>query len=200
MALLGVAAALGGAVLAAGSITVGAQHRDRPRVFGSSEPPPLISIPIAGTGRASRPVRIEIPAIGVRARVIALGLNPDRTLQVPRNFADAGWWAGGTRPGGAGPAVVVGHVDSLTGPAVFYRLARLQGGDRIRILRADNSTVHFTVRRLAKYSKDRFPARWVYRPTRRATLRLVTCSGAFDRSTGHYLDNTVVYAAMAVRR
>ena len=147
--------------------------------------------------RASRPVAIEIRAIGVRARVIPLGLNPDRTLEVPTDFGEAGWWTGGPRPGERGPAVIAGHVDSTSGPAVFYDLPDLDPGDAIVIARRDGSRVRFTVQRSEHYPKASFPTARVYGPTRRPTLRLITCSGDFDRSTGHYLDNTVVYAALA---
>jgi sortase (surface protein transpeptidase) len=144
--------------------------------------------------RAPRPTRIEIPAIGVRAPVVPLGIAADRTLEVPTRFGDTGWWTGGARPGEAGPAIVVGHVDSRTGPAVFYRLRELGAGDAITFLRRDGTRVRFVVRRIAHYPKDRFPTAAVYGATRRATLRLITCSGSFDRASGHYLDNTVVYA------
>ena len=144
--------------------------------------------------RRPAPARLEIPAIGVHARVIPLGLNADGTLEVPTRFGDAGWWAGGPRPGERGPAVSAGHVDSRTGPAVFYRLSELRAGDRITVVRRDGSRVRFVVRRTARYPKAHFPTARVYGPTRRATLRVITCSGAFDRSSGHYLDNTVVYA------
>jgi hypothetical protein len=148
---------------------------------------------------ASPPVAIQIPAIGVRARVVRLGLNPDRTLQAPKNFSDTGWWAGGAHPGDPGPSVVVGHVDSTTGPAVYYRLRDLRRGDRIDITRADRSVVRYTVQGLGSYPKTRFPTARVYGFTKQPTLRLITCSGTFDRSTGHYLDNTVVFATLAAR-
>jgi sortase (surface protein transpeptidase) len=139
-------------------------------------------------------VRIEIPAIGVRAPVVPLGLAADGTLEVPTRFGDTGWWTGGARPGEAGPAIVVGHVDSQTGPAVFYRLRELGAGDGIALLRRDGSRVRFLVRRIEHYPKERFPTASVYGATRRPTLRLITCSGTFDRASGHYVDNTVVYA------
>jgi sortase (surface protein transpeptidase) len=162
----------------------------------------LLPSPVRPKGRkrpAPRPVHIRIPAIGVSARVIRLGLNPDHTLEVPRNFSDTGWWAGGTSPGDPGPAVIAGHVDSYTGPAVYFRLKELRRGDQIRIERRNGSAVRFTVQGLHSYPKSRFPTKRVYGPTRQPTLRLITCSGTFDRSTGHYLDNTVVFATLAAR-
>jgi len=145
--------------------------------------------------RAAPPVRIEIAAIGVRAPVIRLGLNRDGTLEVPTDFGDTGWWSGGSRPGEPGPAVIAGHVDGRTGPAVFFRLGRLRAGDPIVIVRRDGTRVRFRVQRAARYRKAAFPTARVYGATRGPTLRLITCSGAFDRASGHYLDNTVVYAA-----
>lgn len=146
------------------------------------------------TERAPLPVRIEIPAIGVRAPIIQLGLNPDRTLEVPKDFADTGWWSGGPRPGEPGPAVIAGHVDSYTGPAVFFRLRELSPGDAIVVVRRDGSRARFTVHGSEQYPKSDFPTARVYSRTAGPTLRLITCGGAFDESTGHYVDNTVVYA------
>jgi sortase (surface protein transpeptidase) len=145
--------------------------------------------------RASAPVRIEIPSIRVDAPLIGLGLDAHRALEVPKRFDVAGWWTGGTRPGERGPAVIAGHVDSKTGPAVFYELGELRRGAAVIVRRRDGTSVRFTVQGSARYAKDHFPTARVYGPTRRPALRLITCSGQFDHSTGHYLDNTVVFAS-----
>jgi hypothetical protein len=159
--------------------------------------------PVAATmqevGRELLPVRVEIPAIGVSAPVVRLGLDRAGTLEVPGDFASTGWWSGGAPPGGRGPAVIVGHVDSRTGPAVFFELGELRRGDAITVERADGSRVRFRVERSAHYPKSLFPTAQVYGPGARPTLRLITCSGAFDRASGHYLDNTVVYAGLWAR-
>jgi hypothetical protein len=147
--------------------------------------------------RPGRPVQIEIPSIGVDAPIVPLGLNPDRTLEVPSDFGDAGWWTGGPRPGERGPAVIAGHVDSYTGPAVFFRIADLRPGARIAVVRRDGTRARFAVIGSEHYPKAQFPTARVYGRTRDAQLRLITCSGVFDRASGHYLDNTVVYAVSA---
>jgi sortase (surface protein transpeptidase) len=149
--------------------------------------------------RAAAPRRINIPAIGVAAPVVPLGLNPDRTLEVPQNWNNTGWYKGGAEPGERGPAVVAGHVDSTSGPAVFYRLGELRRGNLIHVRRADDSVASFRVQGVERWPKDRFPTRRVYHPTRVSTLRLITCGGSFDSSTGHYLDNTIVYATRTRR-
>jgi hypothetical protein len=145
--------------------------------------------------RVAPPRRVVIPAIGLSAPVGRVGLNRDHTMQVPTDFSHTGWYTGSPRPGERGPAVIVGHVDSRSGPAVFFRLGQLHRGDHIQVVREGGSTVRFTVEGLERAPKDAFPTRRVYGPTRRPTLRLVTCGGSFDQATGHYRDNTIVYAA-----
>jgi sortase (surface protein transpeptidase) len=142
------------------------------------------------------PVRIEIPAIGVTSPLDRLGRAPDRTVQVPSRWAVAGWYAPGTRPGDPGSAVILGHVDSRSGPAVFYRLRELRRGDLVEVARADGSTVRFTVQRTEQYDKRRFPTDEVYYPTLTPALRLVTCGGEFDATAGHYRSNIIVFATL----
>jgi len=141
------------------------------------------------------PVEVAVPAIGVRSGLVGLRLNTDGSLQVPTDYAQAGWYSQGPAPGDVGqPAVIVGHVDSTTGPAVFFKLRELHNGDPVLVRRADGTSVRFVVYRAAQYPKDNFPAQQVYAPDPDAELRLITCTGDFDRATGHYLGNYVVYA------
>ncbi|HSO55039.1 MAG TPA: sortase, partial [Actinomycetes bacterium] len=95
---------------------------------GPTRPTEVIDFPVGSWRRLppSPPVRVEIPAIGVSSSLVRLGLNPDRTMEVPGDFQVAGWFTGGPQPGQLGPAVIAGHVDSRTGPAVFYRLRELR--------------------------------------------------------------------------
>jgi sortase (surface protein transpeptidase) len=182
----------------------GAPHRaaaDRPVVQGRAESPPrrrrVDHRPDPAPRVAPGPPRIEIPSIKVRAHAIALGKTPDNRLEVPTNWSEVGWWSGGPVPGDRGPAVVVGHVDSKAGPAVFYRLRELRSGAIVKFVRPDRTTARFVVERSASYSKSSFPTAAVYGPTRDRELRLVTCGGSFDWSTGHYRDNLVVFARAA---
>ena len=106
----------------------------------------------------------------------------------------AGWYTGSPRPGAIGSAIIVGHVDSYQGDGIFFRLDTLSPGDKVYVKRADGTTVMFAVTRVQKYLKDEFPTSAVYGPTPDAELRLITCGGTFDSTTGHYLSNIVVYA------
>ena len=142
----------------------------------------------------SAPVGLSIPRIGVRAdNIVDLGLADDGTIEVPQDASAPGWFTPGPSPGQLGPAVIAGHVDSTTGPAVFYRLGELRPGDRVQVARQDGSTAVFRVDKVETYEKKAFPTRAVYGTTHHAELRLITCSGEYDSETG-YLSNTVAYA------
>lgn len=146
------------------------------------------------------PVRLEIARIGVSTGLQRLGRAADGTVEVPggpHKWDTAGWYAGGARPGDPGSAVVLGHVDSTSGPAVFSRLRQLRRGDRVVVVRADGSRVRFTVERVEQFDKARFPTDDVYYPTLRPQLRLVTCGGTFDPESGHYRANVIAFASLS---
>ncbi len=142
------------------------------------------------------PVRLQIPAIGVSTPLVKLGRLPDGSLEVPKDWDTAGWYDQGSRPGQPGPAVILGHVDSRTGPAVFYQLRALRPGDIVRVGLADGRMLAFRVQRVQRYPKDEFPTEAVYFPTLNRELRLITCGGEFDYARDSYLDNIVVYATL----
>ncbi|MDP9406384.1 MAG: class F sortase, partial [Actinomycetota bacterium] len=142
----------------------------------------------------SAPTRVTAPAIGLTADLVPLGLLADGTLEVPDDPHVPGWYTGGPAPGDPGPAVIAGHVDSQTGPAVFFRLPQLRRGDEVGVGQADGTEVLFRVDRVERHPKDRFPTAAVYGPVPAAELRLITCGGEFDRRSSHYVDNVVVFA------
>ena len=148
-------------------------------------------------GPSSPPLRLTIPSIGVTTRLLRLGLEADGSMQVPVAFDRAGWFAKGPTPGQVGPAVIAGHVDSRTGPAVFYRLRELRAGDTVQVERADGTRLRFVVEDARRYPKTSFPTAAVFGPAPWAALRLVTCGGDFDRSARSYRDNLVVFARLA---
>lgn len=138
---------------------------------------------------------LEIPAIGVSTPLISLGLNEDQSMEVPTDFALAGWYRYSPTPGEPGPAVIAGHVDSHTGPAVFFRLTDLQPGDEVSVKSADGTTATFAVQRVEQHPKDAFPHDEVYGDTSGPELRLITCGGVFDPAQRSHRDNIIVYAS-----
>lgn len=142
------------------------------------------------------PAALRIPAIGVDTSLERLGRRRDGSVEVPADWDRAGWYAHGARPGQPGPAVILGHVDSRRGPAVFARLSQLRPGDLVVVSRRDGSRARFRVDRLERHSKRAFPTERVYLPTLAPTLRLVTCGGPFDSEVGHYRDNVIAFATL----
>ena len=158
----------------------------------------------SATGRGpslprSLPVSMDIPAIGVHSRLLDVGLNHDGSIQVPSLITqanEAAWYKYSATPGEIGSSVIEGHVDSYAGPAVFFRLGALRPGETIDVTLADGVTAIFRVTGVREYPKDEFPSRMIYGAAQYATLRLITCGGDFDSSTGHYLSSTVVFASL----
>jgi sortase (surface protein transpeptidase) len=143
---------------------------------------------------APAPVSLTIPAIGVHTKLTRLGITAKGTLQVPTITSVAGWYTGSPRPGEVGSAVIAGHIDSYSGPGIFYRLSDMRPGQRIYVGRANGSLAVFSVTAVQQYPKDRFPTSQVYGPAPDAELNLITCGGTFDYATRSYLSNTVVYS------
>ncbi|WP_205530626.1 class F sortase [Streptomyces sp. MBT27] len=144
---------------------------------------------------ASRPVRVEIPAAGVDASpILDLGLAADGTVEVP-SVADAeriGWYDKGVTPGQKGPAVLIGHFDTVKGPAVLRNVSEVEVGDTVSVTRADGRTAKFRVRALEQVDKKTFPTQKVYGDTDRPELRIITCGG--ELTGGHRPDNIILYA------
>jgi len=196
------ALALGLALITAGTVglvlTRGGPVGGPPLARVPAPDGPAASVPWPGTGGlAAPPVRLTIPAIGVRTALIRLGFTRAGALQVPSSYQVAGWYDRSPRPGATGAAIIAGHIDSVAGPGVFYRLASLRRGDRAYVRRADGSLVVFRVTAVRLYRKDRFPTAAVYGPAAGPQLRLITCGGIFDPALRSYESNVVVYAVAA---
>jgi sortase (surface protein transpeptidase) len=159
----------------------------------SHEPGPVTTPP--PTARLT-PVRISVPAIGVDAPLVRLGLTSDGALAVPTRAASAGWYTGSPVPGRVGPAVIAGHVHWSGVPGVFAHLADLAPGDRIVVARSDGTTATFAVDRVTTYPKTRFPTALVYGSLDVPGLRLITCGG-YDPAARAYEANVIVFATSA---
>ncbi|BCY09690.1 class F sortase [Actinoplanes sp. L3-i22] len=155
----------------------------------------LTSGPLMST---SAPTRVVIPALDVDVPLTGLGQQSDGTMQVPTDAKTVGWYTKAPTPGALGPAVLAGHVDYQNRPGTFNKLTTLKAGDSINVDRADGSMAMFTVVKVARYAKAKFPTNAVYGAINRAGLRLITCGGNFDTAAGHYEDNIVVYADLTM--
>jgi len=181
------------------AVGVGAVPAPTGPIVGAFPSPtgPIVAVsPSAAPKPLAAPVSLTIPLIGVQTNLMTLGLGSNGELQVPplSSASVAGWYTGSPRPGAIGSSIIVGHVDTKSLPAVFYRLNTLTRGDTIYVKRADGTLVEFRVTSVQTYLKDHFPTETVYGPVPDPELRLITCGGTWDAATHHYLSNIVVYA------
>jgi len=133
----------------------------------------------------------------VTSDLTSLGLNADGSVEVPVSFQTAGWYRGSVTPGQVGPAVILGHIDSTAGPGVFYRLGALHPGDQVIVERLDGRELTYRITGVREYPKDHFPTIEVYGDTPIPTIRLITCGGAFDNATHHYLSNIIAFGQLS---
>jgi Sortase domain len=195
-----------GLLVAIGLVAAGAgaaglvltRHPDVPQAAALQMLPtptgPIEAAPTDGAASVAEPVSLVIPSIGVSGSIVHLGLTSSGALQVPPTTAVAGWYTGSPRPGSIGSAVIAGHIDSVAGPGIFFRLSQLQRGARVYVRRADGTLAVFEVTEVQMFAKNAFPTTVVYGAVPDPELRLITCGGTFDYSTRSYLSNTVVFA------
>ncbi|GAB3885097.1 class F sortase [Microbispora bryophytorum] len=145
-----------------------------------------------------RPLKISIPAIGVKAAVGSVGVDKSGVIQTPPLSKPSltGWYRYGPAPGDQGPSIILGHVNTRKGAAVFSRLRELKRGNKIAVLRADGKMAIFTVDGIEQVSKSTFPTKRVYSNTITSSLRLITCGGVYNAKQHHYTDNIIVYATL----
>jgi hypothetical protein len=186
----------------AGVLAVGAGLSEHSGLWdwpaSGSKPPPR-EFPVL---EPSRPIRIAIPSIDVRAPVHGVGLADDGSISVPslHRHNEAGWFERGPTPGEFGPAIIVGHADTKDGPSVFYGLTKLKAGDRIEVTRRDRSVAIFEVNSVERFGKSKLPADRVYSDYTRPGLRLITCGGRWVGGGIGYADNIVAFASLVATK
>jgi LPXTG-site transpeptidase (sortase) family protein len=158
-------------------------------------PPPA---PVSAGLSRSLPTALDVPAIDAKSTLVSLGLNPDRTVEVPPvdQPLQAGWYEYGPTPGEIGPAVILGHIDGDHRKGIFWRLHELKPGDPVHVGRADGGQLTFEVTKVDQIAKKAFPTEAVYGNTAEPELRLITCGGTYDAANRNYLDNVIVYAKL----
>jgi hypothetical protein len=191
-------------LLFAGLFTVAAglgaaTNFDLTTLFSGPGTPPPRAFPVL---EPSPPVRLTIPSIKVEAPILNVGLAQDGSVDVPplQRHHEAGWFDQGPTPGQFGPALIVGHADTRTGPSVFHDLGRMRAGQRIEVLRRDHTIAVFEVNSVEHFGKSKLPIQRVYGDFSRPSLRLVTCGGTWLGGSQGYSDNVIVFAALVDSR
>jgi len=141
------------------------------------------------------PTALAIPALRVQATVVPVDSSGE-ILGVPADPAQVGWWTGSAPPGAASGTVVIdGHIDSATtGPGAFYQLADLLIDDLLIVTTTTGDRRNYAVTGRRTYLKANGLPPDLFATTGPPRLVLITCGGSFDRSTGSYSHNIVVFA------
>ena len=160
-------------------------------------PSPAAPAPTPAVATGAEPARVAVPAIELDEPLIGLGIASTGAMEVPVDADEVGWFTGGGRPGGRGPTVVAAHVDSTSGPAVFFRLSELVPGDEVTVTTVEGTVVRYVVDEVVDVPKAEFPTARVFGAQPTDQLRLITCGGVFDPGSGHYDQNRVVFASPA---
>ncbi|WP_456276261.1 class F sortase [Bacillus sp. AK128] len=167
------------------------QIEDKPSTFGTSEQPIIRDREVGVI-----PSSLSIPAIEVHAEIMNVGLLENGQMGVPSDYMEVGWFEPGTKPGDRGNAVLAGHVDSKTGPAIFFNLEKLEIGDEVVVTGEKGETLTFIVRDKKVFPKENAPVSEIFGYTSRRMLNLITCTGTFDRKQGGHIDRLVIYTEL----
>jgi Sortase domain len=164
-------------------------------LFRGPDKPPPRAFPVL---EPSRPVSLRIPAIKVSAPVMLVGQAADGSVDVPplARHNEAGWFDEGPTPGQFGPAIIVGHADTRSGPSVFHNLKTLKAGQKIEVVRQDHQIAVFEINSVEHWGKNKLPVERVYGDYQRPQLRLMTCGGTWLGGSQGYEDNYVVFASL----
>jgi hypothetical protein len=170
-----------------------------PSWWGAHSAPPPKKYPVLGS---SQPIQVVIPSINVKAPVFDVGLAADGSIAVPPlpRHNEAGWYDGGPTPGQVGPAILVGHADTRTGPSIFHDLIKLRPGSTVEVTRRDRKVAIFEVNSIEHFDKAKLPGQRVYGDYSRPGLRLITCGGQWIGGSIGYSDNIVVFASLVKSR
>lgn len=164
-------------------------------------PSPVVPSPLGpsapSTASGLTPTRLVVPAAQIDAPVETVGVNAQGDIGVPSQASDAAWYTGSVAPGQPGNAILDGHLDWWTGPAVFWNLGHLHAGDQIKFVRADGSQVTFTdTGEQVLGAGARVPASMLAM-TGPATVSLITCAGSWDAGRSEYLQRLIVYGTLS---
>lgn len=172
-----------------------ATPEQRQQAEGTDETEPTQAVVKQYTVAADMPRYIKIGKIGIKGRVLQMGVNPDGSMQAPLNIYDAGWYNGSSKPGTDGAAVIDAHASGPSRQGLFAYLNKLQVGDEIEVEMGDGSSHKYRVVHHEVMPRDKVDMRklmTVYGSAKQG-LNLITCDGEWVRDGATFSDRAMVY-------
>ncbi|GAB6930735.1 hypothetical protein JCM10914A_47180 [Paenibacillus sp. JCM 10914] len=143
-----------------------------------------------------KPKQIWIPSVGIKAPVEPVGLLENGQMEVPVSSKVAGVFVDGILPGQKGNAILAGHVDNYTGPAVFYPLKKIKPGEPVVLSDNEGNYLVFKVVAVESYPTAEAPIERIFGDTDMEQLNLITCTGKYNRVKGEHEKRLVVYTRL----
>ncbi|WCK56344.1 class F sortase [Aneurinibacillus sp. Ricciae_BoGa-3] len=143
------------------------------------------------------PSRLQIPAIHLDTRVEPVGILSNGQMGVPASFSTVGILSPWTLAGEHGNAVIAGHLDHFTGPAVFYNLRNLKSGDKVIVSNEAGNKLIFTVKEVKAYKVHEAPLEKIFGKSDKSQLNLITCAGKYNKKTKEHAKRLVVFTELA---
>jgi len=145
--------------------------------------------------RPTEVLTLWIDRIGVVAPIVPVGLDPDGTMEIPKNIHTVGWYSLGPRPGNPGTAVLAGHLNAAGGvQGVFWKLHMLELGDRFALGFSRENAQEFQITERLSYPYDTAPLQEIFGSNGQTVVRLITCTGDWNRAEATYSERLVVSA------
>ncbi|MBH0156419.1 class F sortase [Fictibacillus sp. 5RED26] len=172
------------------------QEQEKEVKSSSTELTPPEGLKLKADTEGIVPTTIEIPSLKINTEIEKVGRLDNGQMGVPKGMDTVGWFSDGVKPGSPGNAVMAGHVDSKSGPAVFYKLEDLEAGDEVIVKDQDGKTFTFVVTDKEKYNRKTAPVDKIFDYSYGSKLNLITCTGNFNRDEGTHEERLVIYTEL----
>ncbi|MFA6039455.1 MAG: class F sortase [Candidatus Peribacteraceae bacterium] len=174
-----------------------------PAAENPTSAPPTLPLHVSVAWEDSRaerllvPARLTVPRLGINAPIETVGLTEEKVMASPSSPSAVSWYRFGAQPGEPGSAVIAGHLDSATGPAVFWRLKQLRAGDSMFVTDSNGGKKKFLVTGSERVEGTQAPLQRIFGDTGTRRLNLITCGGIWDTELRQYRERLVVYTELA---
>lgn len=142
----------------------------------------------------THPRAIYIDKINVRGRVIALGLNPDQSIQSTVNIFDTSWYTGSSKPGEPGVSLISGHASGPSREGLFAYIDTLVAGDKVTVERGDGTKLVYEVERKIEQPLESVDMSQILSAEdNEDRLNIMTCSGEWLKDMTTFNKRTIIF-------